>query len=126
MARTSLAEAKAELFGALSAGSQRCVVDGVTSAYDYEPGQRRAVGPIALTVTTAGIDPDDWRFAIRLYADVSADPVGVQASLDQIMPAITDLVSDHWGPETWVGPTPHPDDENTLVCEWLVTCGRED
>ena len=126
MARTSLVAAKAELFAMLSDGDQRCVVAGVASAYDFEPGQRRALGPIALTVTTAGIDPDEWRFALRLYADVGADPVGVQAALDVIMPAITDVVSDRWGPENWVGPTPHPDDDNTLVCEWIVACGRED
>lgn len=126
MARTSLAAAKAELFAMLSAGNDRCLVDGVTSAYDFEPGQRRALGPIALTVTTAAIDPDEWRFALRLYADVGADPAGVQAALDVIMPAITDLISDRWGPEQWIGPTPHPEDDNTLVCEWIVACGRED
>ncbi len=126
MARTSLTAAKAELYALLSPGSQRCLVDGVTAAYDHDPGPGRALGPIALTVTTAAIGPDEWTFALRLVADAGANPVGVQASLDVIMPAITDLVSDRWGPENWVGPTPHPDDDSTLVCEWLVSCGRED
>lgn len=126
MARTSVAAAKAELFGMVSAGAQRCVVPGVASAYDHEPGSGRATGRIALTVTTAGIGPDEWTFALRLYADAGADPAGVHAALDVIMPAITDLVSHRWGPENWIGPNPHPDRDDVLVCEWLVSCGRED
>jgi hypothetical protein len=126
MARTSLAAAKAELFAMLSAGAQRCVVSGVKAAYDYEPGPGRAAGPIALTVTTTAIDPDEWSFALRLYADGGTDPAGVHAALDQIMPAITDVISDRWGPESWVGPNPHPDRDDVLVCEWIVSCGRED
>lgn len=110
----------------LSPGAQRCSVSGVKAAYDYEPGAGRAGGPIALTVTTAAIDPDEWSFALRLYADAGTDPAGVQAALDRIMPAITDLISDRWGSENWVGPNPHPDRDDVLVCEWIVSCGRED
>lgn len=126
MSRDSLAAAHAELFDVLSAGSDRSTIDGVTSAYDHDPGQGRALGPIALTVETAGIGPDDYHFAIRLYADIGTDPKTVQRKLDAIMPAITALVSHRWGPENWVGPNRHPDRDDVMVCEWVVSCGRED
>jgi hypothetical protein len=126
MARTSLSAAKAELFADLSSGAQRCSVAGVTSAYDHDPGPGRLAGPISLVLTTAGIDPDAWNFAIRLYADAGTDPAGVHRALDIIMPAITEKVSYRWGEERWVGPFPHPDRDDVLVCEWVVACGRED
>lgn len=126
MARTSLAAAKAELFGLLSSGSQRASVAGITSAFDHDPGPGRLAGPISLVLTTAGIDPDFFIFALRLYADAGSDPRRAHQSLDLVMPAITAKLDARWGEERWVGPSPHPDRDDVLVCEWVVSCGRED
>lgn len=126
MARTSLAAAKAELFALLAAVDGTPLVSGVAAAYDHDPGPRKMQGPISLLVATAGIEPDFWVLAVRLYADIGADPAGVQASLDTIMPAVTALVTARFGPERWLGPVPHPDREDWRICEWLVECGRED
>lgn len=126
MARTSLTAAKAELFALLHAGSQRSTVAGIAAVYDYDPAPGRAVGPIAMTVTSAGIGADDWRFAIRLLADAGADPAAIHRSLDLLMPAVSAKVTDRFGDENWVGPTPHPDRADVLVCEWIIECGRED
>lgn len=126
MARTSLSAAKAELFALLCSGSNVPTVAGIKAAYDHDPGPGRALGPVALLLTTAAIDPDFWSFAIRLYADIGADPAGVQASLDTIMPAVSAVVSARYGSENWTGPFPHPDRDDVAVCEWIVQCGRED
>ena len=65
-------------------------------------------------------------FAVRIFADIGANPAGVQAALDTIMPAVSALVTARFGPEQWTGPSPHPERDDVLVCEWLVSCGRED
>lgn len=123
MARSSLAEAKAELMGLLVTGP---ALSGISAVYDHDPGREKMAGPIALTVTTAAITPEWWTFALRLWLDIGADPKGVQDQADDLMPALTDRVADHFGPEAWTGPNPLPDRPDNLVAEWLVLVGRED
>lgn len=121
MARDTLANAHAELYGLISATP----ITGIAAMYDYDPGDSRRQGPIALMVLTVVIDPDFWTFVVRLVIDIGANPKAMQESLDTIIPTITERVTAAFGPERWViGPDPNRPD--IYLAEWAVECGRED
>lgn len=129
MARDSLAAAHAELFAQLHAGNQMSVIDGVTVIYPHHVGRGLMLKPVTVTVTPAGRTPDDWVCAIRVYTWIGDDDVDLVAANSDlhlaVVEGIEDAVDGHWGPTNWtIGP--HPDQEDTLFAEWLVTCGRED
>lgn len=119
MARTSIAAAKAELFAQIDG------VTGATAVYSFEPGAGQMLRPLPVAISTAGVDPDFWTFAVRIYADTSTDAKGAQDALDALMTAVEAEVDDHWGPVNWVVVS-HPEIQDVLVAEWLVSCGRED
>jgi hypothetical protein len=80
---------------------------------------------MGLVLTTAGISPDEWQFALRIYCDIGVQPRKAQQDLDAVMLAVEDRVDSHFGPSSWVV-GPHPDNGAVLVAEWIVQCGRED
>lgn len=123
--RTSLQEAKAELFGSLRAEGTTSTVAGVTTIYDHHCGRGEMKKPVTVTVTPALISPDFWTFAVRVYAWIGEDAATVEALLEQVVAGIEDLVGDRWGPSDWKI-DPHPSLEETVLAEWLVECGRED
>lgn len=127
MGRASLSAAKAELFAFLHVADTEStsVVDGVAAIYDHHPGRGEMKKPITVTVTPALVTPDDWVFAVRVFASIETDAGAVEETLEQVVTDIEALVSNRFGPSDWKI-DPHPTLEETLLAEWLITCGRED
>jgi hypothetical protein len=135
MARDTLAGAHAELFDQLHAGENMSTIGGVAVIYPHPLARGLMIKPIAVTVTTAGTTPDDWLCSVKVYAwvggelvDGAIDPTTTAENsdlLNEVVMAIEAELDGHWGPSNWtIGA--HPDLEETLLAEWIVTCGRED
>lgn len=125
MARTSLAAAKAELVGLLVDPHGRSYVDGVVATYGYEPRAGNRAKPVAVTVSTGGLDPDFYLLTVRVYVDIDEiDEEDGQALLDELMPALDDLLTSGFGPSDWR--VEYRDDLRAFIGTSLLRCGRED
>lgn len=85
MARTSLAEAKTEMFERLVADAGAWTVDIGDHVYGHEPKPGDIGSPYAVTVSTAGMGPTDYRIAVRLYATGEVGAERAQTDLDSLM-----------------------------------------
>lgn len=124
MARDTIANAKAEVFALLGDASNNSTIANVVSAYPYDPGQSLTGGPLVLTLQTVGMDPDNFIFELRIYADMGADPAWVSAALDDAITATELLLKTEFANFTWVV-DPHPDNEEWMVARRLVQVIRE-
>ena len=119
MARDSLAAGKAELFALLDGN-----VSGITRYFDHEPNQRDHAKPATLTISTAGMDSDNYRYAVRIWQDAGRDAKLDQDDLDSIVLATDLLIRDGFVVEDWT--TEFNEEAVAYVCTGLVACGRED
>lgn len=123
MARTTLANAKAELFGLLQSGGTPTVA-GVTKVFDHEPASGQALKPVSITLFTAGATPTEWLITVRVYVSADVDVRKAQADLDLLMAAIEARLTSGYGPSQW--DIEYADDLKMLVATWLLEVGRED
>lgn len=121
MSRTSLTNAKAELYGLVDD------ITGVTVAYDHQPVLSGGInGPVALCVFTAGMDADFWQIGVRLLVSAAVDAKDAQDTLDLLMPRV-DVATNTggYGPAVWQ--VDYPTEESpffTATCIYNV--GRQD
>jgi hypothetical protein len=130
LARTTLQATLAELFALLSTGTdgtpETALVDaGCTKVYPHEPGATGVVKPCSVTISPAGIEPLDWRIAVRVYVD-DQHPERAQDLLIEVPVAVDSLLKPGlgYGPSRWdMGWV------EEIGC-WAATCelmvGRED
>ena len=127
MSRTTLAASKAELVGLLWDGAPTFSAAGVAAGsihvYDFEP--RSLDYPWNVTVATAGMTPDSWVLAVRIYANIS-DPKTAQDLLDLMIPAVNSAIAGNggFGPSAWE--VSWDDQLEVLVATTLLDVGRED
>lgn len=119
MARNSLAASKAELKGLLTAGTN---VGGVTTVYDHEPLQ--VAKPTAVTIFTAGMDPDFYLIAVRIYHTADVDAKDAQDNLDVMIIDVEDRLSSGFGMAPWS--VDYREDLNAFVATTILPVGRED
>ena len=119
MARTSIAAGKAELFDLLDGN-----VDGVTRFFDHEPNLRDHAKPVSLTISTAGMDSEFYRYAVRIWQTAERNAKKDQDELDVIVLVADLLIRSGFVVEEWS--TDFNEDAVAYVCTGIVTCGRED
>lgn len=119
MARTSIAASKAELYGLVSGAN---LPAGVTMAYNHEP--MSMAKPVALTISTAGMDADYYLLALRIYHTVDVDVAEAQANLDTLILAVESKLTSGFNVASWAV------DYSGELNAWVATCvlpvGRED
>ncbi len=96
----------------------------MTEKNPYDPGQSLTGGPLVLTLQTVGMDPDNFTFELRIYADMGADPAWVSAALDNAITAAELALEQEFGNFTWVV-DPHPDNEEWMVARRIVQVLRQ-
>lgn len=121
MARTSIAAAKAELYGLLSGAN---LPSPVVAAYDYEPLSGQMAKPTALTISTAGMDPDFYLLAVRLYQSTDVDVQAAQATLDTLILTVENKLTSGFGVASWA--VEYAADLDALVATCVLPVGRED
>lgn len=132
MAPTSLANAKADLFARLAAntttGAPAAGLTSVSRVYGYEPNSGEIVKPTSVTILTAGVTPEFFRFQVRIYcADATQDIT--QARLDTAINEVDTLLGrgindPYFGASQW-----EIDYVDELDCWIAITecqVGRED
>lgn len=121
MARNSLAASKAELYALLSGAN---LPDSVVAAYDYEPLPGQMAKPVALTISTAGMDPNFYLLAVRLYQSAEVDARAAQANLDTLILTVEHKLTDGFGMAPWS--VEYLADLDALVATCVLPVGRED
>lgn len=130
MSRSTLANAKAELFGLVASNTTTGVpvaslsAVGVVKCYDYEPRAGDLAKPIAVTVSTAGMTPDFWQFALRLYVSADVSVKDAQTQLDSAMVAIDGLMTAGFGPSQWT--VEYVPEFQAMVASLALEVGRQD
>lgn len=121
MARNSLAAAKAELTGLFTSGGN---VGGASGVYAYEPLSGQMAKPTAVTVSTAGMDPDFYQLAVRIYHTADVDVKVAQDTLDGLILAVEGRLTSGFGEAAWV--VDYSPDLNAFVATCVIPIGRED
>jgi hypothetical protein len=123
VARNSLAAARAELFALMSAAGVPTVA-GVTAVYDHEPFAGQMANPVAMTVFTAGMDPDFYQLALRIYQTAEVDAQAAQENLDTLILAVEAKLTSGFNRGTWS--VTYVDELTALVATCTLLVGRED
>lgn len=82
--------------------------------------------PFSVTIATAGMTPDDWVFAVRIYASTERlDAKTAQDQLDLLLPAVDAKVGSNggFGPSDWE--VTFDPDLDALVATNILNVGRE-
>lgn len=124
MARTTLAEAKAELIGLLAVAGNPTVA-GVTTVFDHLPLGGGLVAPVSVCVYTAGITAEHWRLAVAVYVTATVDAKAAQDRLDAVVVGIDGKMTSGFGPSNWDYEYPTPE-APYLVATNVFEVGRED
>lgn len=132
MARDTAAAALDELFELLVPDGIPAV-EGITAAYDHDPGAARIAElaePVLLTVADAGLTAVSYVFVVRLIFDAEVDAAAAQAAARDIVPAVDELLAAHWGPVEWEyahsDDLPAAFDRPAWVATTRLDVGRED
>lgn len=128
MARTSLAAAKAELYGMFQVAGVPNIT-GVTAVYSYEPPAGKLALPVSITISTAGLGVDDYRIQLRIYISAQVDAQVAQSTMDTMLLAVEQKIHDSpagsgWPRTDWSVGYDHDIDAFIGVCNLMV--GRED
>jgi hypothetical protein len=121
VSRTSIANAKQELYGLVSGTN---LPAGVTAAYDYEPLPGQMAKPTAITISTLAMDPDFYQLAVRIYQTAEIDARAAQMNLDTVILLVEDRLTSGFGMATWT--VEYAADLDALVATCIVPVGRED
>lgn len=126
-AKDSYANVIGDLFAVLQTGGQLAVTGmtlaGPVMVYDHEPPQ--AQGALYVTLTLAGLDPEFFHIAVRVYGAPPGSLRGAQFDHAAVIMAVDRLLpSAYGGPVSWqVG---YDDSIGRIVGLAVVDVGRED
>lgn len=130
MARTTFQNALTELYGLLASDANGTPRTGISTAgcakvYSHEPGAGGIVKPCSITLSPAGIDPTDWRVAVRVYAQDN-NPAKCQDLIVDVTVAAGTLLAggQGYGPDRW--DYEFVDEIKAWVASSEVMVGRED
>lgn len=121
MSRATIGAAKTELLGLVSGSN---LPAGVTKTYGYEPVPGQLAKPTAITVSTAGWDPDFWQIALRIYQSIEVDAEDAQENLDSVMSSVESKLTSGFGMAAWS--VDYIADLNALVATCILPVGRDD
>ena len=121
MARTSLAASKAELYSLITSGG---LPTGVTAAYDHEPLSGHLQKPVAITISTAGMNAVDYQIALRIYVTAEPDAEKAHDDLDTLIMTVDGRMTSGFGPSNW--DVTYDSELNAFVATNVFDVGRED
>lgn len=106
MARDTFANSLAELYNLLAAdanGTPRTALSsvGVVAVYDHEPKPGDALRNCFVTVAPAGMTPEYWVIAQRVYSMWDVGAKDAQDVCLAAMVAVDNLMTDGFGPAQW-------------------------
>ena len=96
----------------------------VTRVYDHEPKPGVQIKGCVVTVSSAGMTPDFFLVAVRIYQQFAVNPRNDSHNLDAAVQAVDDLVPSDYGPSNWTIEV--REDIDALVAEAVFERGRED
>jgi hypothetical protein len=127
MAPTSLTLAKSDLYSRLctdtSTGSPHSSLTAFTKIYNYEPMPGDIAKPISLTILTATVDSDWFRFAVRIYSGDGTQLIA-QTNLDTAIDQFEARMNAEFGPSNW--DLQWIDEIAAWVAVSEITVGRQD
>jgi hypothetical protein len=99
VSRTSVANAKAELYSLITSPA----LSGVTATYPFEPIPGQGAKPVMVTVATTGMTPTDYLLTVRIYATAEVDAKSAQDTLDTLVQTIDARIGStgRYGPSRW-------------------------
>lgn len=99
-------------------------VGSVTGVYAFEPLAGHMAKPTAVTISTAGMDPDFYQLALRAYHTAEVDAKAAQDNLDVIVLAIEARLSSGFVSSTWS--VDYDPEIDAFVATTIIPAGRED
>ena len=132
MAATSLVDAKADLYARLCAntvrGTPAATLTTISRVYDHEPNAGEIAKPTSITLMTASVDPEYFRFQLRIYcADATQDITQdrLDSAIDQVDTILGRNANDpYFGPSQWA--VDYVDEIGAWLAVSEVLVGRED
>lgn len=98
----------------------------VANVYLGEPLPGNLLGPIAISVMTEEGTPTEDRFTVRVYGNITADAIQVQADLDVTIQEVRDLLVNAVGFVYEGFKIAYRDDLKCLVASFPMVSGRRD
>lgn len=127
MGATSLADAKSDLFSRLTSnadGTPHASLTKITHVYDHEPRAGDTKKPMPLTISTAGMSPEAYTLALRIYSDASKSVPLSQSDLDVAILQVDGRVGSEFGPSDWT--VQWVEELDAFVATNTLQAGRED
>lgn len=102
---TSISDAKRDLYESLvvnsATGQPRSELAAAARIYMNEPTPGQMAGPLAITITTLNINPTEYHFAIRIYAQMSTGALAQQTRCDDLAYALERFLSGKYPRLDW-------------------------
>lgn len=129
MARDSFANALTELYNLLASDSNGTPVTalstaGVVAVYDHEPKPGDGLRNCFVTVAPAGMTPEYWVIAQRVYSLWDVGAKDAQDKCLAAMVAVDEAMTDGFGPSNWNW-EPAPE-LGAFVATNILMVGRDD
>lgn len=129
MAATSLTNAKADLYGLLvsntTTGAPVAALTAVARVYDYEPLPGDLFRPVSVTITSAGMTPNEFLLEVRIYATDATQQL-TQARMDLAVAQVDARIGSiaEFGPSDWTIAWVNEIGAWVALCQ--ITAGRQD
>jgi hypothetical protein len=107
VARDTLTNTKSELHALFCAdtasGRPHADLAAVEVKKVWKGEPRQVDGVLEMSVATAAVTPEDWVFAVRLYAKADDGTIDAQDRIDAALPAVDDrlMTNAGFGPFNW-------------------------
>lgn len=134
MSRTTVANAKAELYALLWTASTNTPTFSVATVdatqirvYDHEPRGDHMQSPVSVTISTAAMTPTEWTVVVRVYVTTAHYSAKVaQDNLDLLIPAVDVKIGSTaaFGPSQW--DIAWEDSLDAFMASCVLSVGRED
>lgn len=125
---TSLSEAKRALYESLTvnaaSGRPRAELSDAARVYCGEPTPGNMVGPVAITITTSGMTPTEFRFTLRCYAQLTPGALPAQDTLDRLVYALETFLGNSYPRNDWT--YTYDPNLDALIAEASVESPRDD
>lgn len=125
---TTLAEAKQDLYEMLVAnpatGQPRSELSLAKRVYKGEPPPGQMVGPLFISISTTSIDPSEFGFVLRVYAQMSTGALEQQDLMDQLVYALEQYLDGKIPRNNWSWT--YSDQLDALIADCSISYPRDD
>ena len=125
---TTLDEAKQDLYEMLVAnattGQPRSELSLAARVYKGEPTPGQMLGPLAITITTSSIEPSEFVFVLRAYAQLATGALLQQQRLDQLVYTLEQYLDGKIPRNNWTWA--YSEQLDALIAECSLSYPRDD